>query len=89
MGGRRGAGGGGGDSLRCALGDYVGSTHYPLRDGEKEVRYFLMETSDDARPQNEVDEVRWVTFDEARELLTYDYDRALLAHLTAEPPTVG
>ena len=33
------------------------------------------------RAQNEVDEVRWVTLDEARELLSYDYDRELSSSL--------
>jgi predicted NUDIX family NTP pyrophosphohydrolase len=32
----------------------------------------------EARAQNEVDEIRWVPLDEARALLTYEYDRALL-----------
>ena len=65
-------------SLRCELGPYVGSTHYPVPQGEKEVRYYRMSSDDEAHPQNEIDELRWVAFDEARELLTYDYDRVLL-----------
>ena len=64
--------------LRCELGPYVGSTHYPVPQGEKEVRYYRMSSDDEAHPQNEIDELRWVAFDEARELLTYDYDRVLL-----------
>jgi 8-oxo-dGTP diphosphatase len=32
-------------------------------------------------PRNEVDEVRWVPLDEARELLTHDRDRQLLERL--------
>ena len=69
--------------LRCSVGAYVGSTHYPLREGMKEVRYFAMTCAADARAQNEIDEVRWVTADEARALLTYEYDRALLDRLAA------
>ena len=65
-------------ALRCTLRGYVGSTHYPLREGMKEVRYFLVETAGEPRAQNEVDEVRWVPLDEAQELLSYDYDRELL-----------
>ena len=68
-------------SLRCTLRGYVGSTHYPLREGMKEVRYFLMETDGEARAQNEVDEVRWVPVGEAAELLSYEYDRELLETL--------
>ena len=67
--------------LRCDVGDYLGSTHYPVRDGLKEVRYFRMETDADPRPCKEVDELRWATRDEARGLLTYDYDRQLLETL--------
>jgi 8-oxo-dGTP diphosphatase len=67
--------------LRCALGDFAGSTHYPVREGLKEVRYFLMDCDGEPRAQNEVDGVRWVTDDEARELLSYGYDRELLSSL--------
>jgi 8-oxo-dGTP diphosphatase len=68
-------------ALRCSAGAYIGSTHYPLRVGIKEVRYFGMTCDGEARAQNEVDEIRWVTPDEARALLTYEYDRALLDRL--------
>jgi 8-oxo-dGTP diphosphatase len=64
--------------LRCELGEYLGSTHYAVRDGAKEVRYFRMTADGDPRPDNEIDEVRWVTPDGARSLLSYDYDRELL-----------
>jgi len=67
--------------LRCRLGDYVGSTHYPFRDGIKEVRYFRMTPEGDARAQNEVDELRWLPLAEADALLSYDYDRALAKSL--------
>ena len=67
--------------LRCALGDYLGSTHYRLREGVKEVRYFRMTADGDAAPRNEVDDVRWLTAAEARGLLTYEYDRELLSRL--------
>jgi 8-oxo-dGTP diphosphatase len=60
-------------------GQVVGSTFYNDRYGRaKEARYFLMATSDDAHPQNEVDEVRWVPLEEADAALTYDRDRQLL-----------
>jgi 8-oxo-dGTP diphosphatase len=67
--------------LRCDLGAYVGSTHYPMREGMKEVRYFAMTCTDEPRAQNEVDEVRWVPLPETRELLSYEYDRELLDRL--------
>ena len=65
--------------LRCDLGDYVGSTHYPMREGMKEVRYYRMSVDDEPRPRSEVDDLRWVTFEEAAELLSYEYDRDLLS----------
>ena len=47
----------------------------------KLVRYWLMETDPDGafRPNDEVDELRWVTEEEARGLLTHDRDRDLVA----------
>jgi 8-oxo-dGTP diphosphatase len=65
--------------LRCEVGAYIGSTRYPVREGTKEVRYFRMETDADPRARNEIDELRWAGPDEARALLSYDYDRELLA----------
>jgi 8-oxo-dGTP pyrophosphatase MutT (NUDIX family) len=65
-------------SLRCTIGEYVGSTHYPMREGMKEVRYFRMSADGEPRAQNEIDELRWVTPEEAAALLSYDYDRELL-----------
>ena len=65
-------------SLRCELGAYVGSTHYLVMQGPKEVRYYRMASGGDARPQNEVDDVRWVLLEDARELLTHEHDRDLL-----------
>ena len=63
--------------LRCELGGEAGRTQYVVPDGPKEVRYFRMTADGEARPQNEVDEVRWLTPREA-ELLSYPYDRELV-----------
>jgi phosphohistidine phosphatase SixA/8-oxo-dGTP pyrophosphatase MutT (NUDIX family) len=51
----------------------------------KVVRYWSMEVLDgyDLRPTLEVDEARWVSFGEARGLLTYDRDRAVLDTIAA------
>jgi 8-oxo-dGTP diphosphatase len=68
--------------LVCELGDYVGSTRYPLREGMKEVRWFRMTAAGEPRAQNEVDEVRWVPLADADALLTYEYDRALLRRIS-------
>jgi len=66
--------------LRCELGEYVGSTHYPMREGMKEVRYYRMSTDAERQPRNEVDDLQWVTFEEAAALLSYEYDRELLSN---------
>jgi 8-oxo-dGTP diphosphatase len=65
-------------ALVCTLGDEVGRTHYLVSEQPKEVRYFRMTCAGEARAQNEVDEVRWLSLEEARRLLTYDRDRELL-----------
>ena len=45
----------------------------------KLVRYWLMEPLEgEFSPHDEVDELRWLTKDEAVELLTYDHDRELV-----------
>ena len=67
--------------LRCTLGREVARSFYDIAEGAKEVRYFRMEADGEARPQHEVDDVRWVTPDEARDLLSYDRDRAVLSRL--------
>jgi 8-oxo-dGTP diphosphatase len=64
--------------LRCEPGDEVGRTHYTVGGEPKEVRYFRMNTDGEARAQNEVDQVQWVTRSEARELLSQEHDRELL-----------
>jgi 8-oxo-dGTP diphosphatase len=64
--------------LACEVGPEVGRTHYEVRGEPKEVRYFRMAGSGEARARNEVDEVRWLTPAEADVLLVHDYDRALL-----------
>jgi 8-oxo-dGTP diphosphatase len=67
--------------LRCELVEEVGRTHYDVRGQPKEVRYFSMTSTDEPHAQNEVDEVRWLTFEEADESLTYVYDRELASRL--------
>ena len=66
--------------LRCRLGDELTPTSYRDNKGRaKVVRYWLMELiAGEFEPNDEVDEVRWVTPAEAAELLSYDRDRELL-----------
>jgi 8-oxo-dGTP diphosphatase len=67
--------------LRCAAGELVGSTRYLVLQGPKKVRYFRMTCDGEARAQNEVDEVRWVSLSDARALLSHERDRQLLSRL--------
>jgi 8-oxo-dGTP diphosphatase len=71
--------------LRCALGDELSPTAYRDNKGRaKVVRYWLMEPLDGTfAPNDEVDEMRWASLDEAAELLSYDRDRELLREVPA------
>jgi 8-oxo-dGTP diphosphatase len=66
---------------------FVGSTNYTHRKGRpKIVAYYLMEAvSGEFTPNEEVDELRWVTLDEAFELLTWDRDQELIGLLRLLP----
>jgi 8-oxo-dGTP diphosphatase len=71
-------------SLFCEPGDEVAVSEYEdARGRPKRVRYFLMTIADgvEAVPRNEIDEVRWVTRDDALELLSYARDRAIVESL--------
>ena len=69
--------------VRCTLGRELPSAKYEVRGRPKLVRYWLMtpEAETAFEPNDETDEVRWLTPDEARALLSYDHDRELLAAL--------
>src|SRR6201996_6632809 len=60
--------------LRCRLGRELSSAHYTDRKGRpKTVRYWVMEIDGgEFEPNDEVDEMRWASPDEARALLTYE-----------------
>jgi 8-oxo-dGTP pyrophosphatase MutT (NUDIX family) len=67
--------------LRCLLESAAGATEYlDARDRPKRVRWWLMRPLEDSGfvPNDEVDELRWVTLGDAARLLTYDRDVALL-----------
>jgi 8-oxo-dGTP pyrophosphatase MutT (NUDIX family) len=66
--------------LRCELGRELVSTAYiDARGRPKVVRYWLMHAVDgDFEPGDEVDAVRWVGVEEARALLSYERDDAVL-----------
>ncbi len=70
--------------LVCGLLDELSSTEYVDSKGRlKRVRYWAMRVvGGDLRPAPpEVDEACWVTADEARRLLTYERDSAVLDEL--------
>jgi 8-oxo-dGTP pyrophosphatase MutT (NUDIX family) len=67
-------------NLRVALGPELVSTSYISKGRPKLVRYWLVEPQDPdgARAQNEIDELAWLTPDEAGSRLTYERDRDVL-----------
>jgi 8-oxo-dGTP diphosphatase len=67
--------------VRCALGRELPGTRYMVGGRPKLVRYWLMEPQSEApfEPNDETDELRWATRDEAMSLLSYDRDRDVLA----------
>ena len=69
--------------VRCTLGRELPPTSYEVIGRPKLVRYWLMspDAELDFAPNDETDDIRWVTPDEARALLTYDRDRDVLAAL--------
>lgn len=69
----------------CRLGPFIGHTEYRHRsDRPKVVAYWTMTIERGAfAPGREVDELRWVTLEGARDLLTWDRDVELLGALDA------
>ena len=72
--------------LECRIDGELPALRYPDQDGRpKVVRYWSMDliAGSDLHPIDEVDEARWLTLAEARTMLSYDRDRAVLDALTA------
>jgi 8-oxo-dGTP diphosphatase len=69
--------------LRCVLGEQLGTTGYvDSRGRAKVVRWWAMTPLGGSfEPSDEVDEIRWTTLAEARELLSYARDVELLSRL--------
>jgi 8-oxo-dGTP diphosphatase len=69
--------------MRCRLGDHLGSTEYRDRKGRpKVVDYWEMEAEDGSfSPNDEVDELRWMSPEAALSELTYPFDRELVERL--------
>ena len=73
--------------LVCALGPELASTAYIDRKGRpKGVRYWVMTVLEGSfTPTEEIDELRWLSVNRARWLLTYDRDRDVLDAFIASP----
>ena len=73
-------------SLECRLVRELGRTRYrDSRGRAKEVRYWEMTpVHGELEASNEIDVARWVPVDEARSLLTYARDVAILERLEVE-----
>jgi 8-oxo-dGTP diphosphatase len=70
--------------LRCRLGRELSPVSYDVDRGHKVVRYWLMEPeSGEFEPNEEVDDMRWLSPEEAAGLLSYEHDRALLREVGA------
>ena len=67
--------------LRVSLGEELPSVEYTVRDRPKRVRYWLMSVESDPgfEPNDEVDELRWLSPRDAEALLTYDRDKGVVA----------
>jgi 8-oxo-dGTP pyrophosphatase MutT (NUDIX family) len=72
--------------FECQLVRELPDTRYRDRSGRlKVVRYWIMRPAAGAfRPSNEVDELRWLSPDEAVGLLSYEHDRELLSEIGSE-----
>ena len=64
----------------------VGETSYPVDGTKKVVRWYGMRAQQPMpfTPNEEVDEIRWLTTEEAPALLSYDHDRKLLERVDLE-----
>ncbi len=74
--------------LRCRIRDELPEARYADRKGRpKRVRYWSMEPIDgEFVPNDEVDEVRWLSLHEADVVLSYAHDRTVLAALPEPSP---
>jgi 8-oxo-dGTP diphosphatase len=70
--------------VQCELVRSLPDVRYSVRGRPKLVRYWLMRVVSDLgfEPNSEVDEVRWVSFEDAERLLTYDRDKGVVAAAT-------
>ena len=61
------------------LGTFLGHVHYPVGQRTKVIYYWTAEVvRQEFKPNDEVDEMRWLSFDEALDIVSYDVDRKVL-----------
>jgi 8-oxo-dGTP diphosphatase len=67
-------------SLRCRLDDELTTTRYTVGGRPKRVRWWRMSVVEDLgfAPNEEVDQLRWASPEEAAQMLSYKADRELL-----------
>ena len=65
----------------------IGTTAYPLKENtRKEVTYWAaLAREGNFEPNSEVDEIRWLSVDRAKELVSYPLDRKVLTRFAAAP----
>jgi len=76
--------------VTARLGPFLCDVRYPVADGRKLVRYWSAQACAEVPlvPNDEVDELRWVTPDTAEALLSYGHDREVLRRFPRlGPPT--
>jgi 8-oxo-dGTP pyrophosphatase MutT (NUDIX family) len=73
--------------LRCELVEPIGRTEYRDRKGRPKIVFYwlLRPVSGSFKPTEEVDELRWLTVEEALSQLTYERDRELLERMAPAP----
>ena len=71
--------------MACRLLRFIGHTEYVDRKGRpKAVAYWIMAAEEGSfTPNEEVDELRWLSLEDAARLLSYSRDRELVAVLMA------
>lgn len=75
--------------FRALIGRRLTTVRYVVAAGPKQVEYFAARAvAGDFTPNREVDKLRWVGSEQARELMTYDFDRAVLDTFERQPVSV-
>jgi 8-oxo-(d)GTP phosphatase len=76
--------------FRSALGRSLTTVSYRVAGRPKVVRYFAARALDgEFTPNREVDRLEWLPVSDARERMTYDFDRAVLDTFALQPATVS